>query len=320
MKKKISDMMDYIQDDSVQLQAKDIASDRIKEEVMSKLHTKLIIKKHTHRASRALLLAAIIVMVLSVSAFAIWHFDLKDMRGPTVPVGTENFKTLSLNGFAGMPEYEAAQEWEGYLSKWFDAGENMVTPEYVADEYSMYGAHSQEAKDTLDMLLVKYALKMHKSWTEPRSLDELYTAAGKENFLPPAGDSGEYPISGKLYDDGSLTFNCAAALSNGADVRYQLYSLTKGTFTRIGSLLADADDFEEWRYTTGSGADVLLAISENKSIMVADMESYFIFVNILSGTINNSEVKTSYGALPISKNDLETFAESFDFDKINSLS
>ena len=76
MKKKISDMMDYIQDDSVN-QIKNIASSqKILEATRSKLHTDRkihdtdnIIPRPVRRFSAALI-AAVLILSLSVTAFA----------------------------------------------------------------------------------------------------------------------------------------------------------------------------------------------------------------------------------------------------------
>jgi len=64
--------------------------------------------------------------------------------------------------------------------------------------------------------------------------------------------------------------------------------------------------------------DVLLAISANKSILAVNLDNSLVFVNILSGTENSDENRSNYGAQPISKSDLEAFADSFDFVTLNS--
>lgn len=316
MEKKISDMMDYIQDDSVQLRIRTIASsEKIKEVTMAKLHTNTKTYGRAHRVYRVPLIAAVIVMLLCVSAFAVWNFGLKDMRGG-------DSQTLTMNGLSGTAEYEAAQEWERCLKEMAASGKNELSPDsaegFEPDVYFWYNAISREAKDELDALLKEYGLRMHGSRTETHSMDELYNAAGAEGFMPEPGDNGEGPVGGAYYDDGTFTLNCAAVLPDGTNVRYQFYSLTKGTFTRLGYLMADADDYEEWTYTTGEGAQVLLATSANKSIMAADLDNCFVFVNILSGTENNSG--HALGAQPVNKESLESFAESFDFTMIDSLS
>jgi len=320
METKISDMMDSIQDDTVQFQIKNIASSEIiKEATMKKLQVNTNPHKRTRKVSTILIAATLATILLTGTAFAIHYFNLKDLKGPTVQIGSEQAKTLSLNGLKGSPEYEAAQEWENQVDAWHAEGKNRAASDLVPDAYSQYNAFSQEAKDTLDDILNKYNLKMHKTSSDVRSLDELYSALGISGLMPAAGDNGDYPVGGTLYDDGTLTFNGAAALPDGTDVRYQFDCFTKGTFTRVGYLLADADDFEEWTYPKSTGYNILLAISANKSIMAVNLDNSFVFVNILSGTENNDSSKTSYGAQPIDKGDLEAFADGFDFAKLSTL-
>ncbi|MEF9971379.1 MAG: hypothetical protein RR731_03600 [Oscillospiraceae bacterium] len=71
METKISELMDYIQDDAVELQIKNIASsEKIKEATMKKLHSNTDAPKGTRKAPRMLLIAALIVMALTATAFA----------------------------------------------------------------------------------------------------------------------------------------------------------------------------------------------------------------------------------------------------------
>jgi hypothetical protein len=324
MEIKISDLMDNVQDDSVPFQIKNIvSSDKIKEATMKKINETTNIKHYTRKASRVLLIAAVIVMVISSAAFAIYQFSLKDLEGPVVQIGAEEVHTISLNGLKGSPEYEAAQKWEIYVNERYKEGQNMLSPGYVDDGSDMYlycNAFSQEAKDTLDDILDEYGLNMHNTHSDVKSFDELYTELGINGFMQAIGSSGEFPVGGTFYDDGSFSFNCATTLPDGSDARYQFYRLVKGSFTRIGNLWADAGDYEEWAYTTASGETVLLAISANLSIMAVNFENCFVFVNILSGTENSDESRTSYGAHPVDRSDLEAFADSFDIVALSAQS
>lgn len=71
MEMKISDMMDHIQDGCVPIQIREIAScENIKEAAMEKLHQRAKTKKRPLKASRLLLIAALIVLALSVTVSA----------------------------------------------------------------------------------------------------------------------------------------------------------------------------------------------------------------------------------------------------------
>lgn len=100
MKKKISDMMDYIQDDSVNIQIKNIASSqKILEATRSKLHTDRkihdtdnIIPRPVRRFSAALI-AAVLILSLSVTAFA--YVGFVAYENPVAMLNAFSEKTLS---------------------------------------------------------------------------------------------------------------------------------------------------------------------------------------------------------------------------------
>ncbi|MDR2513713.1 MAG: hypothetical protein LBD02_00705 [Christensenellaceae bacterium] len=278
-----------------------------------------VYKYRPHRRFAAVVIAALLMLALAGTAFAIYRFCMKDLAGPTSQIGAEEVRTLSLNGLKGSPEYEAAQEWEAHIHAWYAAGENLAAPDLVPDAYSEYNAFSREAKGTLDGILQKYGLKMHAAPVDLSSLDALYSALGVSGFMPAAGSNGEYPVSGRLYEDATFSFNSAAALPSGVDLRYQFYRFAKGSLTRTGFLIADADALDEWTYPTAGGVNVLLAIGANKSILAADLDNGFVFINVLAGTENGNINANSFGAKAITKADLEAFADSFGFPVIDSL-
>lgn len=324
MEKKISDMMDHILDDTVDIQILDIASSKkIKEETMSKLYTKTDSNKRVRKTASIILIAAVIALALSASAFAICQLCLEGLKGPAEVFPDDNM--LSLVSIQGTTQYAAATEWEGYVQAWYDAGENMVEPGMETDEYFYYHAITQEARDTLDALLKKYDLKMHSAPTNANTLAELYSTVGISGFMPAIGETGDYPVSGTIYDDGTFSFNCTADLSGAGSVSYQFYSFGKDYFTRGIYMFEDRlESPEEWQYTTADGVDVLLALGEYKSILAVDMDNCFIFVNIMSGKSNETTgtdgADASYGMPTLDKAALEVFAESFDFTAINGLS
>jgi hypothetical protein len=311
LQRKISDLMDLLEDESVPLRDAGIASpERIKEATMKKLHD----TSHPRRARRyrAALIAAAAVLALSAGALAAWHFGLGDLAGPEVTANGETRQTLVLGGLAGSPEYAAAREWEDQLSAWFQKGENLAEagedPE--ADAYYQAGAHSPEAREALDALLERYGLALHNGFGEYRSLDALYAAAGESDFLPAPGADGTGPAFARLYDDGTLTCTASAALPDGGAVDYDLYSLKKGTFTRTGYLLADAADLESWTMTAADGTELLLALGGEKAILAADGAECFVFVNFRGGTDS---------APALDRDALETLAAEFDLAALRAL-
>lgn len=269
-------MMALIQDDSVPIRIETTASsERIKELTMAKIHTKT--HKRIKKATRTLLIAAAAVMILTASALAVvtLRFGLNDMQGSSPD-------TISVNGHAGMPEYEVV-------------------------------VNHQEPEE--------YELKTHKLIAEIHSLEDFFDAAGVEGFLPEVGDSSEYnaksanPISGGYYDDGSFDLNCTALMADGKKIHYNIISQKRGTSPNGNSIVGGPDDYEEWSYVTEDGTNVLLGIGDNRSLLSVDLEDCYVFILIRSGTVND----TREGVETVDKSDLEAFAEGFDFAVINSL-
>ena len=322
MEIKISDMMNHIQDDSVEFCIPGpVSPQAILAATRNRLPGDATVRRQRRTGTRVVLIAAALAMLLSAGVLAVYRFGLKDLAGAPAQVGAETVQTLSLTGLRGTPEYAAAEEWEQMVRQWYDAGENLLPADdgFVWDTYAENGAISREARDALDTLLTAYGLRLSPCVGEPRSLEALYSLTGADGFMPTPGDSGGYPVGGKYYADGSLAFNCAAALPGGLDLRYQFYAFAKGSFHRVGHLLADVDAYEEWIYTTPDGVNVLLAIGAGDSILAADLDESFVIVHILSGTENQDADEQSFGAQTVSREDLEAFAGCFDFSVWNTL-
>ncbi len=321
MEKRISDLLESVQDDSVDFEIKQVVSpERIKEITMKKIAQTE--KKQNRRRPRGLFLAAVVAAALLLCGFAAAKYTLANLRGPEWQGSSSQpaVSTFSLVGLSGTPEYEAVREWETQLRAWEEAGENQPAGGYQqGDMYARNQAYSETAQQALDALLEKYDLTLHDSFVIVESPEKLYSEANQTAFLPPRGDSGEYPEGGTLYNDGSLHFNGVAAMEDGKQILYQFYSTAKGVFSRTGWLLEGDRDFTQWMYTTAEGEEVLLAISADKSLLAANLDYCFVFVNILTGTENQRESSHSFGMETVDSTDLEAFADAFDFGIIDRL-
>ena len=105
MEIKISDMMDYITDDTVPLQIKNMAaSDKIKETVMKKLHTNNNVVKRTRKTSTILIAAVLIAALLTGTAYAtgIAQSIFGAMKG--VYIGDDESKYETIDSFSNKEE------------------------------------------------------------------------------------------------------------------------------------------------------------------------------------------------------------------------
>lgn len=316
MEKKISDLMDFLQDDSVALAPRGVASSvKIKEAVMEKLHMEKSTVKARPKLTRTALIAAVVAMVLSVAAFAVYRYSLRYLVS-SVP--EDGKTTLTLSGYQDSNEYRAAEEWEKYLRQTYASGEaDQPEDESLPLAYRDLGAQSGEMAAMLQQTAGRYGLTLPQNEQPLADVNALCKALGIGAFLPAEPSDGSFERGAVLYDTGSFRMVDAAALQGGLTLRYQLYRSVKGCFTRAYNLFAEPNDFEEWEYTTAKGTPVTLAIGKNKSLLTANMDGSFVFVNILSGTENGDSQLTSYGAQKITKPDLEAFADSIDFAALN---
>lgn len=262
--------------------------------------------------------AALCASILGITAYATKLFGILDMdvvleENPTVEV-------ISINGYQGSAEYNAAVEWQNYLDKSIADGTNEMPRNQETDIYWYYNAFSQEAKDTLDALLDKYDLQMYQERQYVVGQKELYETVGAFNFLPESAGLTEITPSGHVIDKTSIySYVDSADLPNGKNIPYDIFRLKKGTFIYTGFLVGDVSKFEEWTYTTKDGVSVVLCLNETKSLMMADLGNSFVLLNIRCGSSNDDPNRSSYGRDALTKADLETFADMFDFAKLKAL-
>ena len=210
---------------------------------------------------------------------------------------------ISLQGFAGSPEYQAALAWADFLHNYDRDGSvlasvgNSPTPwseTYSANGYSVY---SQEMADTLEGIAAEYGLTLHSGFASA-SIDELRARFG--DFC-----NNRHQGSGYCYDDG--TFMCDGAFDG---IAYQIRRCMKGVLDTVGLNVFDAEQYEQWEYTTAGGETVLLALGPSKALILGESDQSFVVVNVLAGSMDS----LFYGADgSISAAQLEELADSFDF-------
>ena len=282
-------------------------------------------------------LAAALILALGVTGFAIYRARLQDLvmkndgeeialveeESDIVLVGEEaeepaaeepaaeephaasydplpgDTDMISQQGFAGSPEYQAALAWAEFEHNYDPDGSvfasvgNGPTPWDEKYNYNGYSVYSQEMADTLESIAAEYGLTLHGSRTTA-SIDELYEHFGK--FSTAEKWRGYY------FDDG--TFQCDCTF-DGID--YQIRRCMKGVLDIVSLNIFDAEQYEQWEYTTACGKTVLLAFGPEKSLILAESEQSFTVVNVLSGRD---------GAIlggSISAEQLEALADSLDF-------
>lgn len=293
-------------------------------------------KMKTHTLSRfrpIFKVASVFVLIFSFSivAYAANWFNLRDAimaqlkiapQTDMVPIATEDGETeftetitegrvvdiLNLWGNPESPEYKATQEWYEYY--WREDWQPVPDDEEVNDEiYNAYGAFSQEDFDKLDEICAKYGLKLHgRQNYSDGEIYELYNAVGCGNVLKEEAKH-EYE-DGYWYENGSFKIEGSVILPENTEhpVDYQLVRYVKG-HVAIGAYLniGDGEDYEQWEYTTSDGTSVVLLHSEEKDIVIANLENSLVYINVLDFS-DESERNPAVN--------LEAFADTFDFSVI----
>ena len=248
----------------------------------------------------SLVLAAALILALGTAAYAIYNWRLQDLvlHGNTenetvitesqsydpLPAGTD---TLSLQGYAGSPEYKAMLEWSEFEKNYDRDGEilkavgNNPTP-WNNPAYFVY---SQEMADTLDAIATKYGLILHSGFSSA-TIGEL-----RDRF----GDFAAQTIGGYGYYYSDGTFQCDC--DNGESM-FQIRRNMKGVLDTVSLNVSDTENYEQWEYTTACGSTVLLALAPHHAMIVAESEQSFTVVNVPSA---------------ITAAELEALADSIDF-------
>lgn len=221
-----------------------------------------------------LLVAAIIVSLFTVTAYAMGWFGLRQRMIESAPETSESIsesatpenspaptaepkRWVSLNGYADSPEYRANAEWlrfrEDYLASHTITNDNSWMDgldEETVNTCHYYGVYEQAMLDELNALAEQYGLRLHTHQVTPLTLEDFYRAAGTGAFLTEGSGSGY------IYEDGSFKLECELELKGGM---LAVIKNTAGSILPISHGIDDPDRYEEWEYTTVHGDTVLLA-------------------------------------------------------------
>ena len=240
-------------------------------------------------------------------------------------VGQETYtqQILTLSGLSGTPASKAAREWYEFCES-YDPDRTIQKsvwgnyPEFPA-EYSGYGLYTQEMKDKLDEILTKYDLKLRGEKIEFQTSKQLLKALGMESFLQ-SGSEAQMKINhSAYYENGHLDlyFEMDVPGENGTKASGYLFYRPKDCLIPDTAVLNDAQ-WEEWNYTTSSGAEVLIIRSEEASSawIFSDMMNHTATVrmNAVQRIKENTEDGVPVARYSVlTKAQLEQIAESIDF-------
>ena len=240
-------------------------------------------------------------------------------------IGQETYtqQVLTLAGLNGTPASQAAREWYEFCKNYDPDREIQRSvwgnyPDFPA-EYNGYGLYTQEMKDMLDRILEKYNLKLRGTQVEFPTSKQLFRALGMETILQ-SGSTAQMKINHSMYyENGSLDlyFEITLPGENNFSTNGYLFYRPKDCLIPDTAVLTEAQ-WEEWNYTTASGAEVLIVRSEEASSawIFSDMENHTASVRL--DAVQRLYEKTESG-IPaaqfavLTKAQLEQIADSIDF-------
>lgn len=241
------------------------------------------------------LIAAIIALMLVLVGCVAYVLSLKDMKlgehtvtkeshyGPGWEVIEETqitWERISLQGFSGSPNLQAAQEWYVVME---ENEANTTTDEGIPDSYASYGCRTWEMVDKLNDILESHALKLvSPGLSTSRAQYEILWDALK---IAPVCKAGE----GMTTEYGSGGFSPEGAFHLWVDISFDdeeekwIYPISvtffyspKGYFGNRYTSVQELESFQEWEYTLPDGNKVLIAMNEEKALIFADREDAFL--------------------------------------------
>lgn len=276
-------------------------------------------------AKRLWLVAAIIALMLLLVgciAYVLSLNDLKLAESPVqeadIPEATEVRDIISLQGFVGSANYQAAKEWYEFQQVYDPDGKILQSlsnkETMMPEEYWSYSAYTPEMTAKVDEICEKYGLNKQgmavlavseKNFYQTLKIDRIV----RENAAAEVTISPEY-----FYKTGSFLLSCDTTLT-GEDapwiypIEYQYNCVMKTDFDDVFLNVGDIESFDQWTYTTADGTEVLLALGADKALVIVDMENAFVTMNILNPRVGD----VIYGEQMMTREALEAFADIFDF-------
>lgn len=293
----------------------------IRDKYILEAHSQNIVQKKRIPSRRLFLIAAIIALMLLLVGCVAYILGLKDMYlgEYTYDAGFEETgvsNSISLQGFVGTPNYQAAKEWQDYLAAYDQDGKLLKEADqngYISPmEYMAYLCYTPEMETKIDDICDKYGLQLLGPTYLTDNPMRMFTDLGINNIIADGTvalvdfDGGAY-----YYGDGTFQVPVTSQLTWEGNpwphpVNYTYRCVMKTAFDGVALNVGDLSQYDEWTYTVKDGTEVLLTLSQNKALIIADLPTHFVTVNIL---------KPSDGAPnPMDRKALEAIADTFRFD------
>ncbi|MDO5400389.1 MAG: hypothetical protein Q4F17_05325 [Eubacteriales bacterium] len=283
---------------------------RMRNAILSAVPRDLPVRKEMNmknHVKKSLVIAALVaVTVFLMGAAAV--FSMKDLKvgeySPPTQAGqtqqTEARDMISLQGFASSPSFKATKEWREFEESYDPDYTKLQKAEeagYQAPEaYTMYPCYTQEMVDKVDAICKKYNLKpLGKLWGETDH-EKMFQMLGIPGITAPGAKTTLY--SGYYFEGGTFQIE-----GDAGPYSFQYRCSMKDTLDYVHLVVGNIEDYAQWNYALPDETVLLLALSRDKALILADQDSYFASISVLSPGNMTQE-------------DLEALAASFDFSYV----
>lgn len=285
-----------------------------------------------HRPSRRVLLVAAIIslmLLLLGCAAVLWGLgELKLIRGPVDKRKESEYKDLlSLQGYCGTPNYQAAKEWQEFLQSYDQDGKLLAEaaegncafdPAGISMDYAAYECYTMEMKEKIDEICEKYSLEILGPlyWADdnaPETIQATLLTLGIDNLFFENAEADTELYSLYYFREGSFDLDIDIRLTAPGNPWPYLTcagyrSVMKSTFDTVTITVDNIENYDQWMYTVQDGTEVLLARGDAGGLIFADRGNHFVTINIPLFLGSQPDGVT------MSRRALEAIADVFTFD------
>lgn len=255
-------------------------------------------KTSKHLSKRCWLIAALISLLLLSGCGMLYM-----MRMDALILGKESDTTgeldkISLQGFAGSPNYQAAKEWMDFLDS-YDVDKailNSLSNEEVnsfSDEYYSYTCYTDEMAKKIDEICRKYGLQKQGTPQHEQSWDNICHALQVNNLISETSDIHVEGGGGYIYRSGTFMVDADIALPpSGERGTLEIYCTAKTDFDDVYMVITNMDSYEQWSYTRADGIEVLIAMRPDSAFIFAENTNYFFKAGLT--VVSESEIDKGF--------------------------
>lgn len=282
----------------------------IRDKYILDAHSKQSTSKKVLPFRKAFLIAAVIAMLLLLVGCVAVIMGLHELEIGSFTYEAENGETqsgdfISLQGYIDSDNYKASQEWSQFLAQYDPNGTLLKESEEIGFippiDYMAYQCYTPEMVKQIDDICGKYNLELLGPTYIANTSTEIFTMLGIDSITAPGAGSGVNLSSGYYYRDGSFNLEGYLEIGDGDGILpgggiFEYRCIKKTAFDGVALNIGNSESYDQWNYTVTDGTEVLLALSENKALIIAEKDDFFITINILVQHMTRAGLETAADA------------------------